>query len=148
MTSAVNGAASFLMKVAENLNPIPYPLFKSAINKQIGWAANAGRSLDFDALAEAVKKLLASHNVSVMPDKFARKQQTNRRKWNWMPDEIIELAHNPVVTESNTLILQAKDDQNAVKLFKWLCSILDTADKQHPVSISFTAELQKGDALF
>ena len=147
MKSAVNGAAGFLMKVAENLNPIPYPLFKSAIDKQIGWAAQAGRSLDFDNLAEAVKKELASRSVSVMPNKYARKQQTSNLR-NWMPDENIELARNPIVTNSNTLILQAKDEQNTAKLFKWLCSILDTANEQHPDTISFTAELQKGDSPF
>ena len=147
MKSAVNGAAGFLMKVAENLNPIPYPLFKSAIDKQIGWAAQAGKPLDFDNLAEAVKKELASRSVFVMPDKYARKQQTSNRR-NWMPDENIELARNPIVANSNTLILQAKDEQNTAKLFKWLCSILDTASKQHPDTISFTAELQKGDSPF
>ena len=147
MKSAVNGAAGFLMKVAENLNPIPYPLFKSAIDKQIGWAAQAGRSIDFDNLAEAVKKELASRSVSVMPNKYARKQQTSSRR-NWMPDENIELACNPIVTEANTLILQAKDEQNAVKLFKWICSILDSANEQHPDTISFTAELQKGVSPF
>ena len=147
MKSAVNGAAGFLMKVAENLNPIPYPLFKSAIDKQIGWAGQAGKPLDFDNLAEAVKKELASRSVFVMPDKYARKQQTSNRR-NWMPDENIELARNPIVANSNTLILQAKDEQNTAKLFKWLCSILDTANEQHPDTISFTAELQKGDSPF
>ena len=50
----IDGATEFLLKVSKDINPIPFPLFKSAIDKQIEWAANRGETLDFDTLAEAV----------------------------------------------------------------------------------------------
>ena len=85
MQNAVKGATSFLLKIARDTNPIPYPLFKSAIDRQITWAAQKGHSIDFDALAQEVIKNLNSNNVKVMPNKYARTQQQNSNTVDILP---------------------------------------------------------------
>ena len=141
----IDGATEFLLKVSKDINPIPFPLFKSAIDKQIEWAANRGETLDFDTLAEAVKQNLERMNVQVMPNKFAKKKQNNR---NWMPEPDPDLAYIPDTPDNDTFTLLLDDKQNTAELFVWFCFVLNKANAQNSTSIYFTAEVKKGDFLF
>ena len=143
MQNAINGAVGFLMKISADTNPIPYPLFKSSLERQIKWAADKGHQLDFDALAEAVKKELESNNVRVMPNKYAQKQQTNRR--NWTPNDTNQSV---TVPQLETLTISKYDNKSIVKFINWLYSVLNQSEAQKIQTICFTAELKKGDILF
>ena len=71
MEKAVDSATKWLAeKVKGNpkLNPIPYPFFKSIINKQVEWAAKRDVALDFEELAEAVRGELLKAGIYTMAD--------------------------------------------------------------------------------
>ena len=59
MKTAVKSAAKWLLEKAKDnpkLNPVPFPLFKSILEKQITWAREQrGFYLSFDELAEYVR---------------------------------------------------------------------------------------------
>lgn len=67
MKTAVKSAAKWLLEKAKDnpkLNPVPFPLFKSILEKQITWAREQrGFYLSFDELAENVRaELLGRKN--------------------------------------------------------------------------------------
>lgn len=64
MRKAVESAANWLAAHSKH-NPIPYPLFKSIITKQIEWADKKGIRLDFAKLADAVRAELQKSGIRV-----------------------------------------------------------------------------------
>lgn len=72
MKKAADSAAKWLTEKARanpKLNPIPYPFFKSILNKQIEWVrTQRGVTLDFDELAEAVRAELFKVEIYTMVD--------------------------------------------------------------------------------
>ena len=81
MKKAAESAAKWLadkVKANPKLNPIPYPFFKSIINKQIEWAAKRGVALDFTELAEAVRKELLKVGIHTMAE--SKKESKSERE--------------------------------------------------------------------
>lgn len=70
MKTAVKSAAKWLLEKAKDnpkLNPVPFPLFKSILEKQITWAREQrGFYLSFDELAENVRAELLKSNFFPM----------------------------------------------------------------------------------
>ena len=76
MKTAVKGASKWLIEKAtanKKLNPIPYALFKTILNKQIEWArSQRGQNLNFDELAELVKAELLKSGIHTMTESIKR----------------------------------------------------------------------------
>ena len=131
MKRAVEGATTWLLKIAQNTNPIPYGLFKSGINRRIGWAAEKGITLDFDTLAEEIKKSLAYQGVQVMPNKYVKQQ------------EEIHTADGFFLNDSDKFVLTSRDGFS--KMFSWLYSVFEKAEREDFPQIIFTTEFTKGE---
>lgn len=82
MIKAALSAASWLadkVKANPKLNPIPYPFFKSILNKQVEWArTQRGLRLEFEELAEAVRKELLKVGIHTMSE--SKKESKSERE--------------------------------------------------------------------
>ena len=82
MIKAAHSAASWLadkVKANPKLNPIPYPFFKSILNKQVEWArTQRGIRLEFEELAEAVRKELLKVGIHTMSE--SKKESKSERE--------------------------------------------------------------------
>lgn len=79
MKKAAESAAKWLAdKVMGNpkLNPVPYALFRSIVNKQIEWAAKRGVRFDFTELSEAVRSELLKAGIYTMSSDGKQEHKT------------------------------------------------------------------------
>lgn len=138
MKKAAESAAKWLAdKVMANpkLNPIPYPFFKSIINKQIEWAAKRGVALDFMELAEAVRKELLKVGIHTMAE--SKKEAKSERETN----SLFEGTESGEAIPPQTLHLRA--DDNFAVLINWLQGVIGSAVEEKYTGLDFTAKITK-----
>lgn len=140
MKTAVKSAAKWLLEKAKDnpkLNPVPFPLFKSILEKQITWAREQrGFYLSFDELAENVRAELLKSNIYVMPsggkkadEKIAEKKTENE----------LSLFSGAEIT--SPLLLRFESGGEAIcfsVLFNWLNEVFSKSGKSP--GVKFTAE--------
>ncbi|MBQ7170395.1 MAG: hypothetical protein IJR63_10900 [Synergistaceae bacterium] len=131
MRKAAESAAKWLAdKVRGNpkLNPIPYPFFKSIVNKQVEWArTQRGIALDFEELAEAVRTELLKAGIHTMSG--------SERKEVSLFDGAG--GANPPVT------LHLRADDNFTVLLKWLSEVIDSAESEKYTGLDLTAKITR-----
>ncbi|MBQ3447633.1 MAG: hypothetical protein IJG37_08330 [Synergistaceae bacterium] len=135
MRKAAESAAKWLAdKVMGNpkLNPIPYPFFKSIVNKQVEWAAKRGMRLDFLELSEAVRAELLKAGIYTMSENGRQEHRT---------ESIFDTD-----TEIPPLALSLSDDAPKMPaLFKWLYSVFDRAASEGFKELHFSVKAVKED---
>ena len=135
MRKAAESAAKWLAdKVMGNpkLNPIPYPFFKSIVNKQVEWAAKRGMRLDFLELSEAVRAELLKAGIYTMSENGRQEHRT---------ESIFDTD-----TEIPPLTLSLSDDEPKFPaLFKWLYSVFDRAAREGFKELHFSVKAVKED---
>ncbi len=145
MQTAINSAARWLIAIAQKdkkLNPIPYPFFKKALEKQIQWAAqNRNHFLDFQALADAVKEKLHDAGIEVRgqwKNQPASFQLDVKEKQD---EAFFDFDSQAKKTEIQPLVFSLDDEISAVKLSQWLQSVFSKTDGRKHNSLRFYAEL-------
>ena len=138
MRKAAQSAASWLAdKVKGNpkLNPIPYPFFKSIVNKQIEWAAKRGAFLNFEELAEAVRTELLKNGIYTMSESKMEAKSEH------------EASSSFEGTESGEAIppqtLHLKADDNFAVLINWLQGVIDSAVQGKYTGLDLTAKITR-----
>ena len=139
MRKAAQSAASWLAdKVKHNpkLNPIPYPFFKSIVNKQVEWArTQRGITLKFEELAEAVKTELLKAGIHTMAE--SKKEAKSERE----SSSLFESIESGEAILPNTIHLKA--DDNFAVLINWLQKVLDCAVDENYSGLDLTAKITK-----
>ena len=133
--SAAKGAAEWLAKIVREdnkLNPIPYPLFKSCLDKRIEWGLKDGIIFDIERLEKLIKEELATVGIHVSPNKYKKAQPQPAQKQS-----------NSSPSNDWSCYLRADDANSTVQLFKWLYSVLDNAAASHPRGIRFSAQIER-----
>lgn len=137
MRKAAESAAKWLAdKVMGNpkLNPIPYPFFKSIVNKQVEWAAKRGMRLDFLELSEAVRAELLKAGIYTMSENGRQEHKT------------ASLFDADSGGEIPPLILSLSDDEPKMPaLFKWLHYVFDKAASEGFKELHFSVKAVKED---
>ena len=138
MMKAAQSAASWLAdKVNGNpkLNPIPYPFFKSIVNKQIEWAAKRGAFLNFEELAEAVRTELLKDGIYTMSE--SKKVSKPERETS----SLFEGTESGETISPQTLHLKA--DDNFAVLILWLQGVIDTAIAEKYTGLELSAKITR-----
>ena len=138
MMKAAQSAASWLAdKVKGNpkLNPIPYPFFKSIVNKQIEWAAKRGAFLNFEELAEAVRTELLKDGIYSMSE--SKKESKPERETS----SLFEGTESGETISPQTLHLKA--DDNFAVLILWLQGVIDTAIAEKYTGLELSAKITR-----
>ena len=138
MRKASQSAASWLVdKVKGNpkLNPIPYPFFKSIINKQIEWAAKRGAFLNFEELTEAVRTELLKDGIYTMSE--SKKESKPERETS----SLFEGTESGETISPQTLHLKA--DDNFAVLILWLQGVIDTAIAEKYTGLELSAKITR-----
>lgn len=124
MKKAAESAAKWLTEKAKSnpkLNPVPYPFFRSIINKQIEWASKRGVNLNFDELSEAVRTELLKSGIHTMSG-----NGTQEHKTSVSDDGIIFPLHlNLNVTTPHSGALEPMR-----MLFKWFNLVFEKASAE------------------
>ena len=142
MRKAAESAAKWLAdKVRGNpkLNPIPYPFFKSIVNKQVEWArTQRGIALDFEELAEAVRTELLKAGVHTMPEGGRQQSATKTEAGTASIFDADDGGEIP------PLILSLSDDEPKMPaLFKWLHYVCDRAVNEGFKELHFSVKAVK-----
>ena len=130
--SAAKSAAEWLAGIVRKdnkLNPIPYPLFKSCLDKRIEWALKDSVILDPERLEKLIKEELATVGIHVSPNKYKKAQPLPAQKQD-----------SSAPSKDWSYLLQADNVNSTVQLFKWMYSVLDNAAASHTKSIRFSAQ--------
>ena len=139
MMKAAHSAASWLadkVKANPKLNPIPYPFFKSIVNKQVEWArTQRGIRLEFEELAEAVRTELLKVGIHTMSE--SKKESKSERETS----SLFEGTESWEVIPPQTLHLRA--DDNFAVLILWLQGVIDTAIAEKYTGLELTAKITK-----
>lgn len=147
MKSAVKGACKWFKKNIEAgtiANPIPFPLFKAILDKQIGWAlTNRHITLDFQEVSEAVRFELLRSRIKVLfsnesPQKAPAKTEAQLSIEN-------ESTVSEEIFPALTLNLKANTDLSMLEMFKWFHSVLDRAVADNSSMLQFSVESLKED---
>ena len=138
MMKTAESAAKWLADKARSnpkLNPIPYALFKSIVNKQIEWASKRGERLNFEELAEAVRTELLKAGIYTMAE--SKKATKSERATSSLSEG----------TESGEAIphqtLHLKADDNFAVLINWLQEVIDSAVEEKYSGLELTAKITK-----
>ena len=140
MRKAAQSAASWLAdKVKGNpkLNPIPYPFFKSIVNKQIEWAAKRGAFLNFEELAEAVRMELLKEGIYTMSESKKEAKSEHASSPSFEGTE----SRESVQVSPQTLCLKA--DDNFAVLILWLQGVIDTAIAEKYTGLELSAKITR-----
>ena len=139
MMKAAQSAASWLAdKVKGNpkLNPIPYPFFKSIVNKQVEWAkTQRGIRLEFEELAEAVRTELLKVGIYTMAE--SKKESKPERETS----SLFEGTESGETISTQTLHLKA--DDNFAVLILWLQGVIDTAIAEKYTGLELSAKITR-----
>ena len=139
MMKAAHSAASWLadkVKANSKLNPIPYPFFKSIVNKQVEWArTQRGIRLEFEELAEAVRKELLKIGIHTMSE--SKKESKSERETS----SLFEGTESWEAIPPQTLHLRA--DDNFAVLINWLQGVIDSAVEEKYTGLELTAKITR-----
>ena len=139
MIKAALSAASWLadkVKANPKLNPIPYPFFKSIVNKQVEWArTQRGIRLEFEELAEAVRTELLKVGIHTMAE--SKKESKSERETS----SLFEGTESGEAIPPQTLHLRA--DDNFAVLILCLQGVIDTAIAEKYTGLELTAKITK-----
>ena len=139
MMKAAHSAASWLadkVKANPKLNPIPYPFFKSILNKQVEWArTQRGIRLEFEELAEAVRKELLKVGIHTMSE--SKKESKSERETS----SLFEGTESWEAISPQTLRLRA--DDNFAVLINWLQGVIDSAVEEKYTGLELTAKITR-----
>lgn len=139
MIKAAHSAASWLadkVKANPKLNPIPYPFFKSIVNKQVEWArTQRGIRLEFEELAEAVRKELLKVGIHTMSE--SKKESKSERETS----SLFEGTESGEAIPPQTLHLRA--DDNFAVLINWLQGVIDSAVEEKYTGLELTAKITR-----
>ena len=140
MRKAAQSAASWLAdKVKGNpkLNPIPYPFFKSIINKQIEWAAKRGAFLNFEELAEAVRTELLKNGIYTMSE--SKKESKSERE----SSSLFEGTESGEGVKVSPQTLHLRADDNFAVLINWLQEVIDSAVQEKYTGLELSAKITR-----
>ncbi len=140
MIKAAHSAASWLadkVKANPKLNPIPYPFFKSIVNKQVEWArTQRGIRLEFEELAEAVRKELLKVGIHTMAE--SKKESKSERETS----SLFEGTESGEAIPPLTFNLRTCGDFLA--LFSWLHTVFNSAEgSEVKLSAKITREARR-----
>ena len=139
MMKAAHSAASWLadkVKANPKLNPIPYPFFKSIVNKQVEWArTQRGIRLKFEELAEAVRKELLKVGIHTMSE--SKKESKSERETS----SLFDGTESGEAIPPQTLHLRA--DDNFAVLINWLQGVIDSAVEEKYTGLELTAKITR-----
>lgn len=144
MKVAVKGATKWLIEKAtanKKLNPVPYALFKSILEKQIEWARQQrGRILDFEELASAAREELLKSGIYVMSGSRNKQEAEIEHEEKLLFSELDEKDMTEI---SPVLNLELTSDASftMARLFDWLHSVFDkaVANKYSSLQVSVKA---------
>ena len=135
MKKAAESAAKWLadkVKANPKLNPIPYPFFKSIINKQLEWALKRGVALDFTELAEAVRAELLKAGIYTMADSKPQHQPAKSSHED-LPDT------GGVIPPLFIQFSSASEAMCAITIFDWLHKVFSKAHAEKYSGLRLTA---------
>ena len=139
MRKAAESAAKWLadkVKGNSKLNPIPYPFFKSIVNKQVEWArTQRGITLDFEELAEAVRTELLKAGIYTMAE--SKKESKSERE----SGSLFEGTESGEAIPPQTLHLKA--DDNFAVLINWLQRVIDSAVEEKYSGLELMAKITR-----
>lgn len=145
MLKAAESAAKWLAdKVKGNpkLNPVPYPFFRSIVNKQVEWArTQRGISLDFEELAEAVREKLLKAGIYTM----------SAGKNDFQPSTTTQTQPKVSFSELGSetggthppLTLHLRADDNFTVLLDWLHEVKNSAVKEQYTGLDLMAKITR-----
>ena len=137
MKKTAESAAKWLadkVKANPKLNPIPYPFFKSIINKQIEWAAKRGVALDFTELAEAVRSELLKAGIYTMADSKPQHQPAKLSH-----EDIYQQDTGGVIPPLFIQFSSASEAMCAITIFDWLHKVFSKAHAEKYSGLRLTA---------
>ena len=136
MKKATESATKWLAgkaKADPKLNPIPYPFFKAAINKQVEWArTQRGITLDFEELSEAVRVELLKAGIHTMAD--SKPAQPARKDTADTGGAI-----PPLLIQFGSL----GEAMCAITIFDWLQTVFQKAHATRSSGVELSARMNK-----
>ena len=143
MKKAVDSATKWLAeKVKGNpkLNPIPYPFFKSIINKQVEWAAKRDVALDFDELAEAVRGELLKAGIYTMADSRASRSGSKSARQETIPLDGTDAEARGAIPPLLIKFHSAGEAVSMTLIFDWLHRVFTKAANEKYSGLRITAD--------
>ena len=143
MKKAVDSATKWLAeKVKGNpkLNPIPYPFFKSIINKQVEWAAKRDVALDFEELAEAVRGELLKAGIYTMADSRASRSGSKSARQETIPLDGTDTEARGAIPPLLIKFHSAGEAVSMTVIFDWLHRVFTKAANEKYSGLRITAD--------